>query len=570
MRASKLLIPTLKETPADAEVISHQLLVRAGMVKKLAQGIYSYLPLGWRVMKKISDIVRDEMDRSGCQEVMLPIIQPAELWEESGRWQVYGRELMRFQDRHDKDYCLGPTHEEVITDLVRRDVSSYKQLPMNIYQIQNKYRDERRPRFGLIRGREFLMKDGYSFDRDEEGLDVSYREMYDAYKRVFSRCGLESRAVEADSGAIGGTNTHEFMVIADTGEAEIVYCSDCDYSANTERAVARTEPASTEEMLPVEKVHTPDCKTIEEVCGFLGSVPERSIKALLYRVIYEDREEHVAAFVRGDRNGNEIKIQNALGALAVEMDTDPGVLESLGIHPGFVGPKGLTGIRMLVDEELTRLRNLVCGANEPDHHLKNVNFGRDWQGDLVADIRQVQAGEGCPRCQGTLSSARGIEVGQVFKLGTKYSESMGAMYLDENGKSRPMVMGCYGIGVSRTMAACVEQNHDDFGIIWPPAIAPFEVCVVTANQKDETQRTLAEQVYGSLQEAGLDVLLDDTAERAGVKFANADLIGYPVRITVGKMAAEGKVEIKVRRTGQMQVSELPGLAETIRALLKTL
>ena len=565
-----MLIPTLKENPADAEVISHQLLIRAGMVRKLAQGVYSYLPLGWRVMNKVSGIIREEMDRAGCQEVMLPIVQPSELWQESGRWDVYGKELMRFQDRHGKDFCLGPTHEEVITDIVRREVSSYKQLPMNLYQIQNKYRDERRPRFGLMRSREFLMKDGYSFDMDDEGLQRSYKEMHDAYSRIFTRCGLTFRPVEADSGAIGGSSTHEFMVIADTGEAQIVFCDTCDYAANTEQAKIRLEEPSGEAMLPVEKVHTPDQKTIAAVASYLSLPTEKTIKALLFRAIYADREELVCAFVRGDRTANAVKLQNALEALALEMDPGEELLEAHGINPGYVGPMGLSGVRVVIDEELTRMRNLCCGANEEDHHLLNVNHGRDYEGDVIADIREAAQGDPCPRCPGQLQAARGIEVGQVFKLGTKYSESMGATYLDVNGKTKPMVMGCYGIGVGRTMAACIEQNNDDYGMIWPTAIAPFQVVVMPANHKKADQMAVAESLYKELLDGGCDVLLDDSAERTGVKFANADLIGYPVRVTAGKSLADGLVEIKVRKTGEVSEVALADVVRTVRTLLMDL
>lgn len=548
MKTSNLLIPTLKETPADAEVKSHQLLVRAGMIKKLSQGVYSYLPLGWKVMNKVANIVREEMNKRDCQEVMLPIIQPAELWEESGRWEVYGKELMRFNDRHDNGYCLAPTAEEVITDLVRSFISSYKQLPMNLYQIQNKYRDERRPRFGLIRSREFLMKDGYSFDKDEAGLDETYKKMYEGYSAIFERCGLSYRAVEADSGAIGGSNTHEFMVMAESGEAAIVYCPECDYSANTEKALMDISYRDTEDEKEMEKVLTPDQKTIADVCDFLDSDPARSIKALLYKAVFEDKEEHVVVFVRGDREANEIKVQNALGALAVDMDTDEETIIQLGIQRGFIGPVGLDNVTILVDEEITRLKNLVCGANEKDYHMKNVNYGRDFTCDNIVDVKEVKEGDLCPKCQAAMVAARGTEVGQVFKLGTKYSVSMGATYLDENGKSKPMVMGCYGIGIGRTMQASVEQNNDEQGIIWPKSIAPFEAIVIPAVHKKQEQVDAANLIYDELLGMGVDVLLDDSKERTGVKFANSELIGYPVRITAGKMISEGKVEIFIRST----------------------
>lgn len=570
MKTSNLLIPTLKETPADAEVRSHQLLVRAGMIKKLSQGIYSYLPLGWKVMNKISNIVREEMNKRDCQEVMLPIVQPAELWKESGRWEVYGKELIRFKDRHDNDYCLGPTHEEVITDLVRSFVSSYKQLPLNIYQIQNKYRDERRPRFGLIRSREFLMKDGYSFDKDEAGLDKTYKAMYEGYSAIFDRCGLSYRAVEADSGAIGGSNTHEFMVMAESGEAGIVYCPECDYSANTEKALMDMTYTDTEEERPMEKVLTPNQKTIAEVCEFLDVEASKSIKALLYRAVFEDAEEYVVVFVRGDREANEIKIQNALGALAVDMDTNEEIIEQLGIQRGFIGPVGLDKVTVLVDEEITRLKNLVCGANEKDYHIKNVNYGRDFTCERIVDVKEVKKGDPCPKCQSELIAARGTEVGQVFKLGTKYSESMGATYLDENGKSQPMVMGCYGIGIGRTMQATVEQNNDEYGIIWPKAIAPFEVIVIPAVHKKKEQVDAANTIYEELLNMGVDVLLDDSKERTGVKFANSELIGYPIRITAGKKIDEGNVEIFVRSTGDKLDIPIEMAAKKAREILNTL
>ncbi len=570
MKTSKLLIPTLKETPADAEIRSHQLLVRAGLVKKLSQGVYSYLPLGWKVMKKISDIVREEMNKRDCQEVMLPIIQPADLWKESGRWDVYGKELMRFTDRHDNEYCLGPTHEEVITDVVRSFVNSYKQLPMNLYQIQNKYRDERRPRFGLIRSREFLMKDGYSFDKDEAGLETTYQVMYDGYSAIFDRCGLSYRAVEADSGAIGGSNTHEFMVLAESGEAAIVYCPACDYSANTEKALMDLSHVDTEEELEMEKVLTPDQQTIAEVSEFLGTDPKKSIKALLYRAVYAESEEHVVVFVRGDREANEIKIQNALGAMAVDMDTDEETITNLGIQRGFIGPVGLDNVTVLLDEEITRLKNLVCGANEKDYHLKNVNYGRDFECEHIVDVKEVKAGDLCHKCQAELVEARGTEVGQVFKLGTKYSVSMGATYLDENGKSKPLVMGCYGIGIGRTMQASVEQNNDEQGIIWPKSIAPFEAVVIPAVHKKQEQVDAAERIYQELQEMGVDVLLDDSKERTGVKFANSELIGYPVRITAGKMLGEGKVEIFVRSTKEKIEVPLEEASTKAKEILDTL
>lgn len=570
MQASKLLIPTLKETPADAEIISHQLLLRAGMIKKLAQGIYSYLPLGWRVLRKISDIVREEMDKEGCQEVMLPIMHPAEIWQESGRWQVYGKELMRLEDRHGHPFCLSPTHEEVMTDLIRSFVSSYKQLPLNLYQIQNKYRDERRPRFGLMRSREFLMKDGYSFDIDEAGMDASYQSMYGAYEKVFSRCGLSFRAVQADAGAIGGSKTHEFMVMAEEGEAAIVFCPECDYAANTEKASMRLERKAKKEALPLEKLATPDKKTIEEVSSFLGKDPSSSLKALIYRAVYADREEVVVAFVRGDREANAVKIQNKLGALALDMDLDPKLLTELGLSPGFMGPVGLEGVRILCDEEIPTLSNLVCGANEADYHYINANPGRDFTCAELADIKEVREGDACPDCGAPLKAARGIEVGQVFKLGSKYSEAMQATVLDKNGKKQVMHMGCYGIGIGRTMQATIEQNHDEWGIVWPKAIAPFEILVMPASHKKAEQMQAAQALYEDLKKEGADVLLDDSKERTGVKFANADLIGYPLRVTAGKKLEEGLIEVMVRRSREVFEFPLEGAKEKILALLADL
>lgn len=570
MKASKLLIPTLKEVPADAEVISHQLLVRAGMIRRLAQGVYSYLPLGWRVMEKISRIVREEMDRCGCQEIMMPILQPAELWQESGRWMLYGQELVRLQDRHAKEFCLGPTHEEVVTDLARTFVSSYKQIPINVYQIQNKYRDERRPRFGLMRSREFLMKDGYSFDRDEQGLDRSYQEMHRAYCEVFRRVGLAYRAVEADSGTMGGSNTHEFMVMAETGEAGVVYCSRCEYAANTEKAKTWPEPPEETACPGLEKVSTPGCKTMEDVCGFLGVSRDRSIKAVLLRAVYGDREELAAAFLRGDREANPVKVQNELGAVAVEMDVTDQEAGAAGICKGFIGPVGLSGVTLLIDEEISRMRDLVCGANQEDAHFLHACYERDFREGRVCDIKTVGQGDKCPRCQAPLESARGIEVGQIFKLGTRYSESMGANYLDENGKSRPLVMGCYGIGIGRTMQACIEQNHDEKGIVWPRAIAPFEVVVLPANHKKEEEMAAARQIYDALRERGVDVLLDDSPERTGVKLANSELVGYPVRVLAGKLLAQGQVEVMVRRSGDTRAVAVGEAPDHVAGLLADL
>lgn len=566
MRVSELLNPTLREVPAEAEVISHIMMLRAGMMRKSASGVYTYLPLGYRVIKKVIQIVREEMDRKGGQELMLPIIQPAELWLESGRWDVYGDELFRLKDRHGRDFALGPTHEEIITDLVRGDVRSYKQLPLLLYQIQNKYRDERRPRFGLMRGREFIMKDLYSFDRDQAGLDESYKKMYDAYSRIFSRCGLKFRPVEADAGAIGGTGgTHEFMVMAESGEAAIVYCDKCDYAANVEKAeAADIQETSVENQLPMEEVHTPGAKTIEEVSGMLKISADKLVKTLIY--ISDD--EPVVALVRGDREINEIKLQNVLGSVQLEMADEQTVKRVTGADTGFAGPVGLEKVRVIADKEVAVMRNAVTGANKTDAHYTNVNLGRDFAPDQVVDIRMVNGGEPCPRCSGKLVEARGIEVGQVFKLGTKYSKALGAKFLDENGKEQLMVMGCYGIGVSRTVAAAIEQNNDKDGIIWPMAIAPYHAIVVPVSTKDEEQVKIAESLYRSLNEKGVETIIDDRNERPGVKFKDADLIGYPIRIVVGsKTIEDGTVEIKHRRTGNVETVKVDSALQLIRKMV---
>lgn len=561
MRYSNLFAPTLREVPAEAEIASHQLMLRAGLMRKVASGVYSYLPLGWRTIDKISDIVREEMNHAGAQELMFPIIQPAELWQKSGRWDVYGDELWRVKDRHGRDFCLGPTHEEVATNLILNEVKSYKQLPLMIYQIQNKYRDERRPRFGLMRGREFIMKDCYSFDRDDAALDISYHLMYDAYVNVFNRCGLDFRPVKADNGAIGGSSSHEFMVLADSGEAEILYCDACDYAANVEIADCAKAESAKEEQLPLEKVLTPECRTIVDVAEFLQMDATKTMKALFYMA----DEKPVLIFVRGDRMMNEIKVQNHLGATLFYMGTEED-LQNTGLVQGFIGPCNQK-VRVLIDQEVAESANLCCGANEEGYHLKNANFGRDFEGE-IGQFRLVEAGERCPVCGGILQSARGIEVGQVFKLGTKYSILMEASYLDENGKAKPFVMGCYGIGVGRTMAAAIEQNHDENGIVWPKAIAPFQVIIVPVSEKSERQMDVANELYAALAERGVEVLLDDRAERAGVKFKDADLIGIPLRITVGdKSLDQGLLEYKERKSGESgSISAANSVFEVLRLL----
>ncbi|MPL60670.1 Proline--tRNA ligase [bioreactor metagenome] len=567
MRASQLYAPTLRETPAEAEVVSHQLMLRAGMLRKAAGGVYTYLPLAWRVLRKIEAIVREEMDAKGGQELLMPIMQPAELWLESGRWNVYGDEMFRLKDRHNRDFCLGPTHEEMITTLVRSDVRSYRQLPLMLYQIQNKYRDEIRPRFGLMRGREFIMKDLYSFDRDEKGLDESYKKMYEAYSRVFTRCGLQFRAVEADAGAIGGSGTHEFMVIADSGEAAIVYCPDCNYAANVEKAELAPIEMEAEDLKPLTEVDTPNTKTIKEVAEFLKISATKTIKTL----VYQTEKGLVFALVRGDHEANEIKIKNALDCLALDMADEKTILDCIGGASGYFGPVGVQNIKIIADASVMNMYNAVCGANKLDKHYINVNPSRDFKPDFVTDIRLIQPDDSCSHCGTPLKTARGIEVGQVFKLHAKYSKALHASFLDENGKEKPMVMGCYGIGVSRTMAAAIEQNYDDHGIIWPVSIAPYHVVIVPINAKDSNQMALAEKVYSELNTRGIETLLDDRNERPGVKFKDADLIGYPLKITIGPKALnDNQVEVKVRRTGEVFNLPVDAYLDDIGALLAKL
>jgi len=544
MRMTETFVPTLRTTPAEAEIISHQLLLRAGYIRKSAAGVYTYLPFAQRVLKKIQDIIRDEMNKAGGQELLLPIMQPAELWMETGRWHVYGEEMFRLKDRHNRDFCLGPTHEEIITDLIRGEVNSYRQLPLRLYQIQNKYRDERRPRFGLMRGREFIMKDLYSFDRDEEGLDISYQKMYEAYTNIFTRCGLKFRPVEADSGAIGGNVTHEFMVLAENGEASIVYCAECDYAANIEIAPCKpSEVADSADPGDLEKVHTPNVKTINEITAFLGIQAQKCIKT----VFYQADDKVIAVLIRGDRNINEIKVQKVHPCYNLQLASEEKIREITGCTPGFVGPVGIKDIPVYADLEIKTLKNAVCGANAENYHLLNVNPERDFQVTGYFDMRFIEPGESCPKCNKSLNLARGIEVGQVFKLGTKYSKSLNAKFLDENGQEKLMVMGCYGIGVTRTMAAAVEQNYDENGIIWPKSIAPYHVVIIPISAKDQEHMQIAENLYNQLAQLGIEVILDDRNERPGVKFKDADLIGFPVRLTVGKKSVtEGLIEYKLR------------------------
>ena len=551
MRLSKLYLKTLREVPNEAVIPSHILLIRTGMIRKLVSGVYGFMPLGWRTLRKIEEIVREEMDASGAQEIHMSAVQPAELWEESGRWNAYGPELWRIKDRNGRDFCLGPTHEEIFTDIVRGEVSSHKQLPFMLYQIQTKYRDEARPRFGLMRSREFLMKDCYSFDADEEGLDESYRIMYDAYTRVFTRCGLTFRPVEADSGAIGGSNSHEFTAFSEVGESEIAFCENCDMAATSERAACVDDPAQDAAELPMEEKYTPGTKTIADVADYLGLDEKQTMKALLLQKYDEEGnpDGFVAAFVRGDRDLNMIKLINALGIAEhqLEFADEEKMGPATGCVAGFTGPTGLHDCIIVADSELPGLKNLCAGACKEDHHLINVNYGRDYKADIVADIKMLKEGDPCPCCGAPVKYTRGIEVGQVFKLGTKYSESMNARFLDENQQSHPIVMGCYGIGISRTMAAVVEQHHDEDGIIWPMSVAPYHVIITLVKPADEEQAKAAEEIYQKLLDAGVEVLLDDRKERPGVKFKDADLLGIPIRITVGKRAPEGIVEYKLRR-----------------------
>ncbi|MCK9172853.1 MAG: proline--tRNA ligase [Desulfuromonas thiophila] len=548
MRLSQYLLPTVKETPADAEIASHQLMLRAGMIRRIAAGIYTYLPFGLRAVRKVEQIVREEMDRAGALELLMPMVIPAELWQESGRWQQYGRELLRLKDRKDAEFCLGPTHEEVITDVVRGTVKSYRQLPLNLYQIQGKFRDEIRPRFGLMRGREFIMKDAYSFDLDSAGADSAYERMYRAYQRIFKRCGLQFRAVEADTGNIGGSSSHEFMVLAASGEDAIVSCDSCDYAANVEKAQVRLpagpRPAATQAL---ELVATPGRKTVEEVAAFLGIELQRLVKTLLLQT---DSGERLAVLLRGDHSLNTIKLCRLLGCQQVQLLDESEVQQLSGAPAGFAGPLGLA-CRIIADRELSLLADFVVGANQADHHYRGVNLERDLQIGAFADLRQAQAGDGCPRCAGYLQAWRGIEVGHVFKLGTKYSEALGATVLNAEGREEPLVMGCYGIGIGRTVASAIEQNHDENGIIFPMPIAPFQVLIVLLNPKEDAARAAAQQLYDQLLQAGIEVLFDDRDERPGSKFKDADLLGIPLRVTVGgRSLKEGVIEVQARADGQ--------------------
>lgn len=572
MRQKLLFLPTLRDVPAEAEIASHQLILKAGLMRQLVSGVYTYLPIGHRVLRKIMNIVREEMDQAGAQEILMPAMQPAELWKETGRWEAYGPELVRLKDRHERDFVLGPTHEEVVASLVRDDINSYKKLPINLYQIQTKYRDEVRPRFGVIRSREFIMKDAYSFDVDREGLDQSFQAMYDAYMRIFTRCGLEFRAVEADAGAIGGTGTYEFMVLTDIGEDTIAYCTGCSFAANMEKAEVvdkETGPGEgIEDLLALEKVYTPGMKTIEQITQFLGTSPEKVIKSLLYKL----DGQYVLALVRGDHQINEAKLKNMFDANVVEMASENEIRELTGSPAGYIGPVGLVGnqLTIVADQAVKSMVNAVTGANEAEFHYLNGNPGKDFSVSKYGDLRNITESDRCPKCNGEVRFARGIEVGHVFKLGTKYSKPMNATYLDAQGKEQVIEMGCYGIGVSRTMQAIIEQLHDDNGIIWPWSVAPFHVHIVPVNMKEDVQREIAEKLYQDLAAEGYEVLLDDRPERAGVKFNDSDLIGIPIRITVGGKAADGMVEVKARKSGEKADVKLEDLSAYLQELSQTL
>ena len=561
MRMSRMLMPTLKEVPSDAEITSHQLMLRAGMIRKMASGIYNQLPMGIRVFRKVEDIIREEMNAKGAQEISCALLVPAELWQESGRWDVMGPEMFRLKDRNGRDYCLGPTHEETFTHIVRNEITSYKQLPLNLYQIETKFRDERRPRFGVMRTRNFTMKDAYSFDADQEGLDKSYNDMFDAYTRIFARCELDNSPVQADSGAMGGSASAEFMVKSEVGEDEIVFCSGCDYAANIEKATSVNHEASTEEMKEMGEIETPNVHTIEELQDFFKMDAGQFAKTLIY---YADGKT-VAVVVRGDRDVNETKVANAIGgAVEFELASEDTIKAVTGAEVGFAGPIGIKTDYLFIDQEVVDQRNVIVGANKTGYHIQNANFGRDFEGQ-IGDFRNVQEGDKCPKCGQPLEIMRGVEVGHIFKLGTKYSESMGATFLDQNGKSQPIIMGCYGIGVERTVAAVIEQHHDENGIIWPLALAPYHVVVVPVNVKKEEHLENAEKIYNELQAAGVEVLLDDRNERAGFKFKDSDLLGIPMRISVGKDIVDGKVEFKLRKEADKEIISVDEVLDRVKA-----
>ena len=573
MKMSKLFVQTLREYPSDAEVISHKLLVRAGYIRKLTSGVYNFLPLMWRVLKKIETITREEMDRAGAQELLMPFVQPKELWEESGRWGAYGGELMRLKDRHGREMCLGPTHEEIITSIARDGLKSYKQLPVNLYQIQSKFRDERRPRFGLLRGREFIMKDAYSFDTDQEGLEKEYQNMWETYTRIFKRCGLETKAVQSDSGAIGGSVSHEFMVITDTdaGENDVFYCNDCDYSANSNHAVSKLPEAKISgDWTKSEIVDTPNTHSIEELCDYLNIPATLIVKSLVYII----DKKPVIALIRGDKQVEETKLMNAVGGVDIRIATAGEIEEMMKengfeAERGFIGPVGMKkygeyDVQVVADETIKEMKNFVIGINQKDKHGVGYNWGAEVElPEIVTDIRLAEAGELCPQCGKPLKVTRGIEVGNIFQLGTKYSKPMNAVYLDKNGKTQPYIMGCYGIGISRTAAAAVEAHNDEHGIKWPLAIAPYHVIVIPVSTKDELQMKVANDIYETLKKHGAEVVIDDRDERAGVKFKDADLIGFPYQIIVGKSIVDGNVEFKVRETDEKTAMKPEEAAEIV-------
>ena len=548
MRVSRLFMATQREIPADAEIPSHQLMLRAGLIRKMSSGIYAYMPMGFKVYKNVEKVIREEMDRAGAQELIMPALLPAEAYQASGRWEKFGPEMFRMSDRGGRPFCLGPTHEEPFTEAVRDTFRSYKNLPVTLYQIQHKYRDEKRPRFGVIRSREFVMKDAYSFDVDEEGLDKSYKIMYDAYRRIFDRLGLDYTVVDADSGAMGGSGSQEFMVKSPIGEDAICFCDACGYAANEEKASCKEGEADTSAELPIEKIHTPDVKTIEELIAFMNTTPDKFVKTILYNI----DGKIVAVMVRGDRDINETKLGNIYDATEMDLASFEDVERITGAKVGFAGPVGLKEkIEVVMDTEVAGMKNFIVGACETDYHFKNVNIGRDFTPDIVKDVKNVKSGDLCPKCGQPLGMARGVEVGHIFKLGTKYSDSLGCIYLDKEGKEQSMVMGCYGIGVSRTIAAIIEQYNDEDGIKWPAIAAPYKVIVIPTNTKDETVMGVAEKLYNAYIDAGFETLIDDRNERPGVKFKDADLHGIPLRVTVGRRAGEGIVELKFRMDGAM-------------------
>lgn len=560
MKLSKALISTLREVPAEAEIPSHQLMLRAGMMRKMASGVYNYMPFGIRVIKNIENIIREEMDKTGAQEFLASALIPSELWKESGRWDAMGSEMFKLKDRNERGFCLGPTHEEVFTDIARNEIKSYKQLPLNLYQIQTKYRDERRPRYGVMRSREFIMKDAYSFDKDNEGLDISYNKMYDAYNSIFKRCDIECKCVLADSGAMGGSGSAEFMVKSEVGEDEVVFCTSCDFAANMEKADAAPHIEESVEPRTLNKIETPNSKTIEDLVNFFNTTAEKFAKTLIFKA----DDKVIGVMVRGDRAVNETKVINAIGGSAdFEMADGEIVYKATSAKIGFAGPIGIKVDSLFVDEEIAGMYNFIVGANETGYHYENVNYGRDFQG-IVGDFRNVSEGDKCPKCGEALTVARGIEVGHIFKLGTKYSASMGANFIDEKGDLKPLIMGSYGIGINRTMATIIEQHHDDNGIIWPLSVAPYKCIVVPVAIKDEEQMRIAEEIYKSLKKLGVDVLMDDRDERAGVKFKDADLIGIPMRITVGKRINEGKVEFKLRQSLDIEIIDINAVIDRVK------